>query len=103
MTCLESFLANNARRHPMLGVSDVQILSGDLSLPFSEVFSNVRVRERVGNQGIESDPAEIRGGLRGQTVGGNDPGFRRLAPPKTSENAIAFAIAFSQVVPAHGW
>jgi hypothetical protein len=56
----------------------------------------------LATQGILRDPAANRGGPWGLTVGGNDPGFRRLAPPKTSENSIAFAIAFSEVVPAHG-
>jgi hypothetical protein len=72
-------------------------------VPFSPSFSNLGVRERLENKEFKETLQKIVADCGVKTVGGNDPGFRRLAPPKTSENAIAFAIAFSKVVPAHGW
>ena len=58
-------------------------------------------RERRESLRLSKGAATVQCRSRYPFVGGSDPGFRRLAPPKTAADAIAWPSRLRRVAPAH--
>ena len=90
MTCLGIFPVNRTRVDPMVGVSDVHILSGNLSLPFSAAFSTRWFENALDIRELKETPRKIMADRGVKPWAGTTPvlgGSRRPKPPKTRSHA----------------